>query len=483
MKNIKPDFSIVRFIYDFEDQLEDLSIQYKDALWNLYCGRETGLLKDLETRMLKVMTNAGLLETIQASEHNVDTYQRRKLFLLKTEIQRTLIEQDTDLFGKMMVLQDAWNNYTVTVHDEERNLPELNQLISEEPDDQRRFDIYKSLSQFSKTLEPVWFDLIRSRNQTAGRYGYNDYTDYKLTQIEITREQITPILEYLDHSSEAVYGGWLKELAAGDHFKIITPWNFQYIYRNYSARANHLCFATEQAQPAVWNYLESLGFRMPDTGLTTVDAGAQFPSMVIPVRIPTDVRMFICSGTGWDTLNALIREYGRAVHYGLINQSGYILKGVSPVLLNATAELFGDILFQPVMLEALGISDPQKYIRLRKVMDVIQLRMMMTLCEFELFMHTRDIPNAGEHWLAVSQKYLRFTHPQYCDWGLQQILLTRPFSALEWITAYYLKENIHAVLLQNDPSGWAEILESQLFEWGNFLRWTEINERFNKLKK
>lgn len=471
-------FNIIRFIYDFEDQLEELSIRYKNELWDWYGGKPGSRLKELENQMLSVMTNTALLQQIEASEPHADDFQKRKLFLLKTEIRRTLIEQNADVLNTIQRIQEALRHSVRTNGGEDISILDLNRRLSVEADSGQRRELYQSIGRFSETLIPAWKELIHLRNQAARSRGYADYADYKMTTAEITPERFDDILQAQEWASDTTYAAWVEEALCATGAPDLMPSDFQYLYRQFSVTRDRFRFPPETARQAVWDGLEAMGFSLEDSGMVTADAGEDFPSLVIPVRIPTDIRMFVGSAPEWDAFTAMIREYGRALHYCYISQNGYILKGVSPALSNAVAELFAEMLIQKPLLDTLGIADAEAVLRYYRISETLQLRMMMTLAAFERFLYTGDPDEAAERWVTLTGRYLRFAGTDKTDWCLQQSLLSRPFSATEWVLAHTIKSQLYERLRHSDRNAWGAILKTHLLEWGSALPWYALLDRF-----
>ncbi len=470
MSDKTPEFNFQRFLDQFESKLEETAIQYKDTLWKHYLGQNASQLPVIEKELTGIMMNPEL--RVFLSDEIVkphDEITQRQIQLILTEIQKMLIDSNPEHNHAVRSIRDYLSDWMIRLGKKDYTFYQVQQLLLMQSETEKRKIIYQSLEPGLESLDEPWNDLIGIRNRLAHDYGFGNYISFMLSVLEISDELLKQIREL----SETQRSRIRKEKKLYKDLFPAEPWDIQYRFLEQNQQLNQFPFPPEKTQWSILEFIKSLNISPDDLLLQTIDAGPDFPSLCIPVSVPDDIRMFLCTGESWEQYQHTVSEYGRACHYGLVRENRYILKSVNPVLLNITAELFYQFMTDEQIIRVICEDEKELSVWMtrKRIRDDAQMLLFSALAEFEMKLYTHSIRDLQGEWENISKTFFGLTGGIIPDWKIQEWFISRPFKALEMAVSGFYSRLIYDKIKDWPLADTGALLTQTVFESGSRVPW------------
>ncbi len=455
------------FLNEFEIQLEEMAVRYKDALWNYYLRRQAEPLQAIERELTGIMLNVELFDMLDYNfRRPQDEITMRRIQLLLSEIRKMRVDGNPEHNHCVQAIREKLNNWMITFAGKTVTVYQIHQYISRQPDRGKRRLAYQSMRPGLDDISDAWQMLIGMRNRLARDYGYADFTEYALSMIEADESALFDVSRLPGEGHTFAHAG----------NQGFDAFDLSFSIAQLSHELDQIEFPADKAQMVILESLERIGLDPARLPLQTFDAGPDFPALCIPVAIPSDIKMMICSGASFDVYAHQAREYGRACHYASIREDFYSLKTVNPVLLNVSAEIFYHILTRNETLAKISGDSPfsADWMRIRQLYDNAQCLLFGCLAEFEMMMYREPFERLDELWDQVCRRYFGFREPPLSDWKIQEWYISRPFRALEMAVSRTIAERIYKKLCEMPEKLWGSFLTENIFIHGNRVSWKSV---------
>lgn len=472
---IRTDTDLAAFLDDVDDRVEDISTSYKESLWRTYFGEEAEDFKQLEERLLTITTSHNLLEFMKHWRlRTADPVCRRRLEVWQHELEKTQVEFDHRIHGSYSSYVQLMRDFRFERGSDSFSLEELLYRLATEPDAAERAWSQMGLVEFSAKAAPVLMELVRARNESAVNFGYQDYPSLGLAYLDVDWKEARESFDEFCTSTHAEYETIRQEAAANLHLKEWLPSDLLWVSHALYDASLDTAVPFAVAAESILRFVKGLGADLDHLAISTREAPSEFSAMTIPISVPDDIRIMIPNADGYRRAVLLGREYGRALYYASVDQSCYALRGVNEILLETCAGLFGDAVAEP----ALWRDDPSRadsakaFHRYHRGQTLLETRIFMALSEFEVRVYTESASPDGL-WQEIVSRYLGFENVQ-TDWAAQNILVTRPFYALQLALARVLARRIGGRVADLNENDRMKFLTQHVFRHGNRIPWRDV---------
>ena len=306
------------------EKIETLRVRAEELIkaqslmgWNSWVLGEQSNQDSLYKANADLFTKENIALARRAEGEEPDTVQKQRLLFLRRYL-------TSEYVGKTVApLTDKVSNMEaaarITFEGKEIGYYEVNTIMANEPDRQRRARLYAALDPILDSLNVIHKEIEQVNQRLAKDLGYPDYTamaeDIKGFSLKECRELSEEILAFT-HSS---YTKLLKEMLAGQ--LKMAPENFfradvAALLRN---KQFDKYFPESSMIDAVKKTYAGLGVDIDRQKNLTIDSDkrpTKNPRAVCyAIDIPSDVRLSIKPIGGYDDYSALFHEMGHGQHY------------------------------------------------------------------------------------------------------------------------------------------------------------------------
>ncbi|MBX7150057.1 hypothetical protein K1X84_00355 [bacterium] len=449
------------------EELESLSVRYKENVWNTLVGQPAPDLPKLEEQLLHAMTNAEWLSYLKTHRAN-DTLLSRRMHIMRLEVERTMIERNE-------LVVDVQQAITLSLNSPE--VFKLHHILNHDSRrDQRRLAL-KKLGETAESLRSLLVTLVLRRQEAAREIGYRHYGELYQHIIEATVDDVIKTCEPSLQSSAPIFQSWRE--ASEKTFDGFEHHDFQYATTLAQRFPYDEKFKPETINVLILSVLDEMGFS--DLPVSTYDAGTQFPSMCFPIRVPSDVRLFMSTKTGYETYRLLLKEFGKAFYYASVAQDPYEFKTPNSVMIETCANIFLRLMTTKEKLTRIGLSssEVEGALAYEEKIRAIERFTLVTLVKFERGLYESEERQLNDLWTTLYHDGLSIEGTITPDWPLQSIFVASPFKAAEYLLSATLAEKIVGPLTVLSVAEQGESLRQNVYSYGNSRSWKEIIKFFN----
>lgn len=449
------------------EELESLSVRYKENVWNTLVGQPAPDLSKLENQLLHAMTNPEWLSYLKNHQTD-DALLARRMQIMRLEVERTMIERNESVVEIQQAITSKLNSPDIF---------KLHHILNfDSRRDQRRLAL-KKLGETAQSLRPMLITLVLRRHEAARQIGYRNYTELYQHIIETSFDDGIATCEPSVQSAAPVFQAWRD--ASEKSFGGFEHHDFQY-----AATLAHRFPYDEKIKPETINalvlsVLDEMGFS--DLPISTYDAGSQFPSMCFPIRVPSDVRLFMSTKTGYETYRLLLKEFGKALYYACVAQDVYEFKTPNTVMIETCANVFLRLMTTEDKLSQIGLSssEVEGALAFEEKIRSVESFTLMALTRFEHGLYEKEETQLNDWWAKLYHDGLSIEGTITPDWPLQSIFAASPFKSAEYMLSTTLAEKLVRQLSGLPASEQGESLRQNVYSHGNSKSWKEIIEFFN----
>lgn len=350
MENI---YEIARNLVEAEQQAERLS-------WVLYTtGYDVGV-EDAYNNITKILSSHNSFDMIDKLHNNnskitdkekreIDIlYKKFQPFHLSKEINQLSMEIDklTNELSKVL------NTHRSKINGVEISSVDIGQILSTEPNREKRKEAYLARTQVNKPLvEKGFVQLIKLRKDYAKLRGYADFVELKLDDEDLNTElfadwkpQLKKALPAMNEARNKVAQKYLK-------LDKLMPWDEAYVSSKIAPAMNTSVNMTN-FHSTIRNFFLKFGIDISKFNITydvfpranKSEWGYNFP--IAPAK---DSRILANVKSLYNEYNVLLHESGHGIHSFLMNPEETILnEGVSGIISEGIANLFGSFIYEEI---------------------------------------------------------------------------------------------------------------------------------------
>lgn len=343
-------------------KVNEKQVKYSQLSWVQFTtGLDLGV-KEGYQEILKVLKNKDNFEKIvsERAEDHGDMNQRRIELLYKhfkpyhksDEINELKIE----IKNLTTDLSQILNTFRCTFEGEKISTIELRKIISEDDNESRRKKAYMARNQLNQPLVEAGFvNLVNLRKKLAELEGYQDFVELKLDQDELSPE----IFDHWVHEvkeqfnrTKTIEKNYAKKYLNKDQ---LMPWDYSYIVKKIAP--------TFYEKVDVINYYKFIkelflkfGFNLDDYNITydvfprdnKSEWGYNFP-----IQKGVDSRILANVKDRYSDYGVLLHESGHGLHSFLLKPDEILNFGVSGIISEGVANLFGSFILEEIFYENL----------------------------------------------------------------------------------------------------------------------------------
>ncbi|HEY2414392.1 MAG TPA: M2 family metallopeptidase [Pirellulaceae bacterium] len=209
------------FVADHEKKIEPLEIEIGKAWWNAnVTGKDEDFAKkeESENRLNEALSNTekfASLKKIHDGQVSDATVSREinVLYLqyLEKQVDPALMKRMT---AKANTIEKAFNVFRAKVGGKELTDGEVRQILTKSKDSKERREAWEASKKVGADVENDLRDLVRLRNEAAGKLGFPDYHAMQLHLSELKQADVLKLFDELDTLTREPFTKAKKEIDA-----------------------------------------------------------------------------------------------------------------------------------------------------------------------------------------------------------------------------------------------------------------------------
>lgn len=349
-------------IKEISTKLHNLEVKYSQLAWVKYTsGLDFGVTKayeDIVNHLKNYEYYSEITNTLSTQLNDID---KRAVQLLKKEFDpfhksEEINTLQLEINKKTNELSQILNTHRCVFEGSEVSMVELNQILSEDEDRNRRKEAYLAKNQINKPLiDGGFLDLIKMRNKLAKLNGAKSFVEYKLQEDELSlsifdswEQELKEVLPTMKKTREQFAKKYLNDT-------FIYPWDETYITSKIAPSLNRETNMTD-FYSHLTNFFNKFDINLASYNITydifprinKSEWGYNFP-----IETGIDSRILANVKNKYNEYNVLLHETGHGIHSFLLNPEDIMInRGVSGIISEGIANLFGSF-----MLDELFYSD------------------------------------------------------------------------------------------------------------------------------
>lgn len=344
---------------DIAEKLHKLQVDYSKLSWTLYTtGYDFGI-QEMYPKLVEAFRDKESYEHILKCRESKDLnlidrrkveimYNSFKSYHLSDELNRI----DMEIQKKVNELSKILNTFRYSFEGKKVSSVDLNQVLSSDENRERRRSAYFAKNQINRPMvDDGFIDLLKLRKEYAREYGSKDFIAHKLEKAELDETifdgWLTQLKEILPQMN-LVREKYAKEFLNDDR---IMPWDEQYIDSKIAPSLNSTIDMSSYYEN-IRELFNIFGIDISQFNITYdifPRANKSEWGYNFPVETAKDSRILANVKNKYFEYGVLLHETGHAVHSFLLDPEEKILnKGVSGIISEGIANLFGSFLYKPV---------------------------------------------------------------------------------------------------------------------------------------
>ncbi|MCI4353479.1 MAG: hypothetical protein L3K14_08910 [Thermoplasmata archaeon] len=323
--------------------------------FELYSGRSSHAPERWITTRARFLGREELRDWVESAKSRVnpDTVLGRRLELLNrlhldaaSEQHPSIVRLRTRLQRRIIAFRPRFQGRRVSrarIYDELRS----------NPDAAAREEAYRAEDELSLRLEPAVRQLVALRNDRARALGFRDYPELRLRFEGLSVSKLMSLCRATAAPLRTAIGAWRGEFLAATGRNEWFPWDLRFAQERRAALPLR-AFPGRSMIPAVRAALSLWGLPMRRLRIRVSRRDIPFAGLTFAVRVPSDIRILIPPNGGWEWYVAGFHEFGHAVHFSLIRQTGHLLRSTDvgfSGFVEGIADLFEELALNPRWLE------------------------------------------------------------------------------------------------------------------------------------
>ncbi|MDO9577591.1 MAG: M3 family metallopeptidase [Candidatus Cloacimonadales bacterium] len=435
-------------VVDIAKELNVLSVEYSKLSWVQYTvGFDLGVQAAYQ-KILNVLKDKTKYKVIlDHLQKDLDPLDKRRVELIEKEFRNFHLSPELNALTEKMQkkrteLSQVLNTHRSKLNGKEINSVELQKIINESPDADKRKAAFLARTSVNKPLvEAGFIELLNMRKEYAQLYGAKNFVEYSLEQDEL---------------DPAIFASWPAELNEQlPHMqKVRTEFARKYLHQE-EIKPWDAAFVSGKIAPELNKDIDMSGFYEPIRKIfakfgidisgdnTTYDV---FPrknksewGYNFTIKDGEDSRILANVQNRYTQFGVLLHETGHAMHSFRLDPDEMLLnRGVSGIISEGIANLFGGFLTEEIFFsEFFGIemeSARINFAALKKWEKINSLRAIERIF-FDQTLYLNEIKNLDDiHNLK---------------WKLQSELLGEKPYAEEPVWGFVIHHTTHPIYLHN----------------------------------
>ncbi len=423
------------------------------------------------------------------------------------QIPKELIEELAELECS---LSQTYINFRVPFENKSMTENDLIEMLKTEKNIERRKAIWETTKKIGSILAPQIIAIVKKRNEIAHRLGYNDFYQMQLSLQELDQEWLLSFLKKFEEDSRELYSKLIKEI----HIELakeyqttptsIGPWAWRDPFCQEdplaTAKLDSLMDQVDIIKVSE-EFFSSLGFNisgiLQQSDLFERDGKNQH-AFCMNMNREDDIRILTNVRPNIRWLETTLHELGHAAYEQGYDKKMHIYLKTPPHMITteAIALITGRQAYDHTFLKAIckadDLDEQLKQATLsQKRRQLIFSRWVLVMMHFEAALYADPEQELNNLWWSIVQKYQQISpltqrRDQY-DWACKYHIGLAPVYYHSYLLGEFFGSMLkdHFVKLNGTPSMYqhpniGEFLKSELFFYGNRMRWDKLIEQMMK---
>lgn len=356
------------------------------------------------------------------------------------------IELDLRVSKVKQALNSLIHSYTAPISGIPCTFQDLTRLAMIAPDPQRRLEANLGLAGLYRALEPDFRELVQRRNALITDYGFNDYSEFLLSDLGIDRALWRKLSIGFNSLTIDAYERFLDNLRSVLKVPELTFPDLPYALY-YQQQGPEPAFIWPKALPILKTTCDKLGVDYQELITEShfrEDYDERLPRISFLLKADRKIRVFAQATDGFRFYLNLFQQFGQL--WGYLAESGN--RHPSPEIESvcfqeAIGLLFATMLWEPEWLEA--VSDAGK-LTINQILGLrdqrlYQLRSLNAYAEFEQLIYQSQEP-FSELYQALHLDFIVIPYQKHCYQPPLPMFINRPGELSHRIMAEFIKAHL-----------------------------------------
>ncbi|WP_027965010.1 M3 family metallopeptidase [Halalkalibacillus halophilus] len=468
-------------------ELQEEQAQYMRLNWTQFTtGFDFGIKEQYE-KMMGILKDQEKFAAInEYKKQDLSELEQRKAEIIHNSFEPFhLSEELNELNAKIQEqtneLSKTLNTFRYTFEGKEVSAVELGQILSMDPDRERRKEAFFARNQINDLMvERGFINLLNLRKELAEKYGSEDFVAMKLEQNELEQDTFDGWEEELQQILPKMKEGrrhYAQEFLGEDE---IMPWDEAYIQSQLAPSLNAQVDMSE-FHTHVSELFDLFGINLRDMNITydifprknKSEWGYNFG-----IESGKDSRILANVKNKFYEYGVLLHESGHGAHSFLLDPDEVILnKGVSGIISEGIANLFQSFLYSPVFYKKFFDDHEkveQEFKRLKEFQKLNSLRSIARIF-FDHKLYRREINSIDDiyelYWQNHKDVLDEEPFGEKPPWAFIIHFTTHPIYMHNYFMGDVTCEMLEQVFKENSGG---EILDNPK-QFGDFLKEEVIN--------
>lgn len=479
----------MKTIYDIAKEFDSLNQQYSRLDWaNYTTGYDFGCAQAYKKIMDELSSDENF-DIIEKAYNNPSLNQKQKR---EAEIMHELFEPfhlskevnelSADIEKLTNKLSKILNTHRSILNGTEVSSVEISQILSNEPDREKRKAAFLARTQINKPLVDAGFiELLNLRREYAKKRGFNSFVDMKLSDNELNSEifkswigDVHKILPKMNSAREKAAKKYLNDT-------VVNPWDESYVLSKMAPSLNKKVDMTE-FYTYVRKFFMNFGVDISKYNLTYdifSRANKSEWGYNFPIATGKDSRVLANVKNQYREYNVLLHETGHGVHSFLLSPDETILNmGVNGIIDEGIANLFGSFVYENIFYKDFfdeNSSAKEEFKTVKEYLSANSLRDVVSIL-FDQGLYLNDIKSLDDiNALAFKTLKNVLNEDAYADqfpWGYRIHHTTHPIYLHNYLMGDVTCEMIKKTFCKK--YGCKSVIEKPL-DFMDFLKKSVIN--------
>lgn len=435
-------------INEIAEKIIALNEEYGRLEWTQYT---TGYDFGMENAYNKIINELSSEENFEAVKKEyestlLDAKDKRKAEIVYKmfepfHLSREVNELSIEIQNLTNKLSKILNTHRSTINGREVSSVDIAQILSTEPDREKRKEAFFARCQVNKPLvEGGFIELIKLRKEYAKKRGFNNFVEMRLSDDDLNYgifsswiDDIHKMLPKMQESRENVAKKFLNDTT-------IEPWDEAYISSkiapSLSKKVDMSCF-----HDVLEKFFLKFGIDISKFNITYdifPRANKSEWGYNFPISTGKDSRILANVKNEYKDYNVLLHETGHGIHSFLLNPDETILnEGISGIIEEGIANLFGNFIYEDIFYKDFFGNDEnvdEEFSMLKEYLKYNSMRMVVSIL-FDQRLYLNNIESMQD----IDSLYLE-THKEVLDENL-------PTDVYPW--GYRIHHTTHPIYLHN----------------------------------
>ncbi len=488
-KSEEPISDVLAEIDSLENKLAWVDYRLSEEEWEYCRTGGSDSLSFYNDLYLYVIAGTELYKYAKNGSNLTDRADRQRLQVLISEIVTDRIESQPELLEFKNSLTSIIDSFRVDFQGEETSLKDVRELYYTSRSRSQRELGCRAWFSVGENLAPGVYKLIRARNETASRLGYDNYWDMVATQFSQNGVDILAFIKSIDSLNQSSYSQYMDDARSSLGVNQLELWDIPFTHSQINQQGDRF-FPVDSQYAFARRGLKSVGFSLEQLPIYIESIslpGSDSQSRSFAVRPPHDIRILNKAQNGFTGMLSLLNHVGIALYSSYIAQERPVYNYAADTTWQmAMGEIISSMANDSAWLNdvvGMPVGFISQYRHARIAQELISIRELLANINFIYEAHINPDRDLNLLYWELYQKYTGLPrHEDMNIWSTvpemsaDPMLLVRELIAkaiaaqsVNYMTAYF------GPLINNHNT--SSFLVQNYFRFGSRYAWSELLQR------